>query len=132
MPHAARFCDCGHVIDTLVCPAVDGGERAVMYDRIRGVLDESVGEGTHFRVPWLQQPNVMDVRTRPRTISSVTGTKGEEKPPLPCHTLEIQHSARCMPAPRDGDMPGLCSHGSACCILPRCQICVMPKWELAC
>ncbi len=47
-----------------------------MYDRLRGVLDESVGEGTHFRVPWLQQPNVMDVRTRPRTISSVTGTKG--------------------------------------------------------
>lgn len=47
-----------------------------MYDRIRGVLDEAVGEGTHFRVPWLQQPNIMDVRTRPRTISSVTGTKG--------------------------------------------------------
>ncbi|KAK9904864.1 hypothetical protein WJX75_004202 [Coccomyxa subellipsoidea] len=54
---------------------VDGGERAVIYDRIRGVLDEPVGEGTHFRVPWLQSPNVMDIRTRPRTISSVTGTK---------------------------------------------------------
>lgn len=48
-----------------------------MYDRIRGVLDEPVGEGTHFRVPWLQTPNIMDIRTRPRTISSVTGTKGE-------------------------------------------------------
>ncbi|CAL5220644.1 g2688 [Coccomyxa viridis] len=54
---------------------VDGGERAVMYDRIRGVLDQPVGEGTHFRVPWLQTPNIMDIRTRPRTISSVTGTK---------------------------------------------------------
>ena len=48
-----------------------------MYDRIRGVLDQPVGEGTHFRVPWLQTPNIMDIRTRPRTISSVTGTKGD-------------------------------------------------------
>jgi prohibitin 1 len=56
-------------------PAVDGGERAVMYDRIQGVLDEPIGEGTHFRVPWFQSPNVMDIRTRPRSISSVTGTK---------------------------------------------------------
>lgn len=55
--------------------AVDGGERAIMYDRIQGVLDNPVGEGTHFRVPWFQTPYVMDIRTRPRSISSVTGTK---------------------------------------------------------
>lgn len=60
--------------------AVDGGERAVMYDRIQGVLDDPVGEGTHFRVPWFQTPNVMDIRTRPRSISSVTGTKGGWRP----------------------------------------------------
>lgn len=46
-----------------------------MYDRIQGVLETPVGEGTHFRVPWFQTPNVMDIRTRPRSISSVTGTK---------------------------------------------------------
>lgn len=54
---------------------VDGGERAIMYDRISGVLDKPVGEGTHFRVPWFQTPHVMDIRTRPRSVSSVTGTK---------------------------------------------------------
>lgn len=54
---------------------VDGGERAIMYDRIQGVLEEPVSEGTHFRIPWFQSPNVMDIRTRPRSISSVTGTK---------------------------------------------------------
>ena len=59
-----------------VC-AVDGGERAVMYDRVQGVLENPIGEGTHFRIPWFQTPNVMDIRTRPRSISSVTGTKGE-------------------------------------------------------
>uniref|UniRef100_A0A0C9S8L0 Prohibitin n=1 Tax=Wollemia nobilis TaxID=56998 RepID=A0A0C9S8L0_9CONI len=54
---------------------VDGGERAVMFDRFRGVLDETAGEGTHVRVPWLQRPYIYDVRTRPHTFSSVSGTK---------------------------------------------------------
>lgn len=54
---------------------VDGGERAVIFDRFRGILPEVVGEGTHLRMPWVQTPHIMDIRTRPRTISSVTGTK---------------------------------------------------------
>jgi regulator of protease activity HflC (stomatin/prohibitin superfamily) len=54
---------------------VDGGERGVMFDRFRGVLDDVYGEGTWLMVPWLQKPQVMDIRTRPRAISSVTGTK---------------------------------------------------------
>ncbi|KAI7841531.1 hypothetical protein COHA_004702 [Chlorella ohadii] len=54
---------------------VDGGERAVMYDRIQGVLEEPIGEGMHVRIPWFQSPNIMDIRTRPRSISSITGTK---------------------------------------------------------
>mmetsp|Transcript_32417 Transcript_32417/g.71621 ORF Transcript_32417/g.71621 Transcript_32417/m.71621 type:complete len:284 (-) Transcript_32417:2081-2932(-) len=54
---------------------VDGGERAVIFDRFRGVLSEVVGEGTHFRIPWVQTPNIMEIRTRPRTINSTTGTK---------------------------------------------------------
>lgn len=57
--------------------AVDGGEQAVIFDRIRGVLPSTTGEGTHFLVPVLQLPNIMEVRTRPRSISSVTGTKGK-------------------------------------------------------
>jgi hypothetical protein len=48
-----------------------------MYDRIKGVLEKPVGEGTHIRIPWFQTPHVMDIRTRPRSVSSVTGTKGE-------------------------------------------------------
>lgn len=59
-----------------VAAAVDAGERAVIFDRFRGVLDEVEGEGTHFRIPWVQTPHIMDIRTRPHTIASVTGTKG--------------------------------------------------------
>ena len=56
--------------------AVDGGHRAVIFDRFRGVLDKTAGEGTHFIIPWIQTPYIFDVRTRPRSITSVTGTKG--------------------------------------------------------
>eukprot|EP00252_Welwitschia_mirabilis_P011597 TRINITY_DN25896_c0_g1_i1.p1 TRINITY_DN25896_c0_g1~~TRINITY_DN25896_c0_g1_i1.p1 ORF type:complete len:283 (-),score=28.73 TRINITY_DN25896_c0_g1_i1:47-895(-) len=54
---------------------VDGGERAVLFDRFRGVLDNTAEEGTHFLIPWLQKPFIFDIRTRPHTFSSVSGTK---------------------------------------------------------
>ncbi|KAJ6949340.1 prohibitin-3 [Populus alba x Populus x berolinensis] len=54
---------------------VDGGQRAVLFDRFRGVIDTSIGEGTHFLIPWLQKPFIFDIRTRPHTFSSVSGTK---------------------------------------------------------
>lgn len=55
---------------------VDGGERAVMFDTLQGgIMKDIRGEGTHFMVPVIQRPIIMDVRTKPREIPSVTGTK---------------------------------------------------------
>jgi len=55
---------------------VDGGERAVMFDNLRGgILPDVIGEGTHIKVPVIQRPVILDVRTKPREILSVTGTK---------------------------------------------------------
>lgn len=55
---------------------VDGGERAVMFDTLRGgILPDVIGEGTHFVIPVIQRPVILDVRTKPREIPSVTGTK---------------------------------------------------------
>jgi prohibitin 1 len=54
---------------------VDGGQRAVLFDRFRGVLEQTVDEGTHFLIPWLQKPFIFDIRTRPHTFSSISGTK---------------------------------------------------------
>ena len=54
---------------------MDGGERVVMFDRFRGILEETVDEGTHFLIPWVQTAHIFDIRTRPRSIPSVTGTK---------------------------------------------------------
>mmetsp|Transcript_38182 Transcript_38182/g.96646 ORF Transcript_38182/g.96646 Transcript_38182/m.96646 type:complete len:282 (-) Transcript_38182:505-1350(-) len=66
---------------------VDGGERAVIFDRFRGVLPETVGEGTHFRIPLIQDPYIMDIRTRAKTISSVTGTKDLQMVNMSVRTL---------------------------------------------
>ncbi|CAM9977095.1 unnamed protein product [Ascophyllum nodosum] len=54
---------------------VDGGQRAVIFDRFQGVKKMVVGEGTHFMIPVIQKPIIIDVRARPRTINSITGTK---------------------------------------------------------
>ncbi|KAG7193719.1 Prohibitin-1, subunit of the prohibitin complex (Phb1p-Phb2p) [Scheffersomyces spartinae] len=54
---------------------VEGGKRAVIFDRLQGVQPDVIGEGTHFMIPWLQRPIIFDVRTKPKTISTTTGSK---------------------------------------------------------
>lgn len=54
---------------------VPPGHRAVVYSRIDGVGKKVMEQGTHFVIPWLQRPIIFDVRTRPRTYASLTGTK---------------------------------------------------------
>jgi len=54
---------------------VDGGHRAVIFDRFTGVKREVVGEGTHFFIPWVQRPMLFDIRSRPRNVPVVTGSK---------------------------------------------------------
>merc|ERR1711872_108084 len=54
---------------------VDGGHRAVIFDRFAGVKDGVAGEGTHFIIPVIQTPIIFDCRARPRNVSSITGSK---------------------------------------------------------
>lgn len=54
---------------------VDAGHRAIIFDRFQGVRDMVIGEGTHFFVPWVQRPILFDIRSRPRTVPVVTGSK---------------------------------------------------------
>jgi len=55
--------------------AVEGGHRAIMFNRIGGIQREVFPEGLHFRLPWFQYPIIFDIRSRPRKISSPTGSK---------------------------------------------------------
>jgi len=54
---------------------VDGGHRAVIFDRFTGIKKDVVGEGTHFFIPWVQRPMLFDIRSRPRNVPVVTGSK---------------------------------------------------------
>lgn len=54
---------------------VDGGHRAVIFDRFAGIKNLVVGEGTHFFIPWIQRPVIFDIRSRPRNVPVITGSK---------------------------------------------------------
>jgi len=59
---------------------VDGGHRAIMFSRFGlggkpGIQDDIMIEGLHLRVPWFQYPIIYDIRSRPRKMSSPTGSK---------------------------------------------------------
>jgi len=54
---------------------VDGGERALVFDRFKGIKPDVYGEGIHTVFPLIQWPVYFDIRTTPKTINSKTGTK---------------------------------------------------------
>ena len=55
---------------------VDAGHRAIMYSRFSGIKEHIIyTEGTHFRIPFVERPIIYDVRTVPRVITSLTGTR---------------------------------------------------------
>ncbi|KAL2269164.1 hypothetical protein VTJ83DRAFT_4010 [Remersonia thermophila] len=67
---------------------VKGGTRAVIFDRLSGVKETVVNEGTHFLIPWLQKAIIFDVRTKPRIIGTTTGSKDLQMVSL---TLRVLH-----------------------------------------
>jgi len=54
---------------------VPAGHRGVIYDKFRGVLPKEDSEGTHFYIPVIQEPIIMDITTRPREVPVTTGSK---------------------------------------------------------
>jgi len=76
---------------------VKGGSRAVIFDRLSGVRDQVVNEGTHFLVPWLQKAIIYDVRTKPRNISTTTGSKDLQMVSL---TLRVLHRPEVQQLPK--------------------------------
>jgi prohibitin 2 len=54
---------------------VDGGHRAIMFNRLSGIQTDIYREGLHFRVPWFQYPIIYDIRARPNQLRSPTGSK---------------------------------------------------------
>jgi hypothetical protein len=59
------------------CASVDGGYSAVVFNRLVGVKSKVYGEGTHLLIPIVETPVIYSVRSKPRNISSPTGSKGK-------------------------------------------------------
>jgi len=55
--------------------SVDGGHKAIIFDRLKGVLPAVHGEGLHFLLPILQYPIIYESRIRAKEISSETGSR---------------------------------------------------------
>jgi len=54
---------------------VPPGHRAVIFDRLKGVHPETYKEGIHLMIPWVHVPHILDVRTTPTDIPTMTGAK---------------------------------------------------------
>lgn len=54
---------------------MEAGHRAIMFSRLGGIQKDIMAEGLHFRIPWFQYPIIYDIRSRPRKLSSPTGSK---------------------------------------------------------
>lgn len=66
---------------------VDGGHRAIVYNRVGGISPRIYPEGTHIAVPWFQSPIMFDVRAKPRNVASLTGTKDLQMVNITCRVL---------------------------------------------
>lgn len=54
---------------------VDGGHRAVVFNRITGMKETVYSEGLNFNIPWFERPIIYDIRTRPCNLQTLTGSK---------------------------------------------------------
>ncbi|MES1906380.1 MAG: Prohibitin-2, subunit of the prohibitin complex (Phb1p-Phb2p), partial [Paramarteilia canceri] len=54
---------------------VDGGQKAIIFSRIKGLKRHTYEEGIHFCLPYFEWPIVFNTRTKAYTTSSPTGTK---------------------------------------------------------
>jgi prohibitin 2 len=54
---------------------VEGGHRAIVFNRLMGIKEEVYQEGTHFMLPWFERPVIFDVRARPSLIQSQSGSR---------------------------------------------------------
>lgn len=54
---------------------VDAGHMALKYNRMSGVGSAMHREGLNFMMPWFERPIIFDIRARPHTMTSLTGSK---------------------------------------------------------
>jgi prohibitin 2 len=54
---------------------VNAGHLALKYNRLTGVGNDTRSEGLNFLIPWLERAIIYDVKARPYSMTSLTGSK---------------------------------------------------------
>jgi len=54
---------------------VEGGHRAIVFNRFVGIKEEVYAEGTHLMIPWVERVMDYDVRAKPNMITSTSGSR---------------------------------------------------------
>ncbi|CAO2837442.1 unnamed protein product [Amaranthus hypochondriacus] len=54
---------------------VEGGHRAIVFNRLQGIKNQVYPEGTHLIIPWFERAIIYDVRARPHLIESSSGSR---------------------------------------------------------
>ncbi|XP_047084080.1 prohibitin-1, mitochondrial-like [Lolium rigidum] len=54
---------------------VEGGHRAIVFNRFEGIKDKVYPEGTHLIIPLIERPIIYDVRARPNLVESTSGSR---------------------------------------------------------
>jgi len=54
---------------------VDAGHIGIKYNRLSGVGGTPYQPGLNFMLPWFERPIIFDIRARPHTMTSLTGSK---------------------------------------------------------
>ena len=82
---------------------MDGGHRAIIFNRLTGVKEGVMAEGMHFVVPWFEWPYIYDVRTKPRNVQVRGGGSMAAGAlyvtPLECANIMLFHYFTPYPAP---------------------------------
>merc|ERR1719367_2479155 len=77
---------------------VDAGHMSIKYNRMSGVGSSVYREGIHFLLPWFERPIIFDVRARPHTMTSLTGSRDLQM---------VNISLRALCKPDSGKLPEL-------------------------
>lgn len=80
---------------------VEAGHRAIKFNRITGIGETHYEEGTHFMIPWFERPIIFDIRTRPRVLVSLTGSRDLQM---------VNISVRTLVRPDEGRLPAIYTH----------------------
>lgn len=75
---------------------VKGGERAIKFNRFSGVGNKYFVEGVHFAIPLIERPIIYDIKTRPTTITTPTGSRDLQ-------TVNV--NVRILHKPDENDLP---------------------------